>query len=154
MIHSDNDGQAASLNEGLRLARGEYVARLDQDDRCLPARLARQIQTLDEQPDVAAVGSWVYYSDAAGRVTGVVGMRVENFGHFLGALLIGASPFGHPSVMFRRSVVLDAGGYPEAFAACEDYALWCRLAAARRRAISLRTPLTILRRHDQQQSTQ
>ncbi len=154
VAHASNMGQAASLNEGLRVARGEYVARLDQDDRCVATRLDRQAQALDERPELAVVGSWVYYSDASGRTTGVVGMRVENFGHLLGALLIGASPFGHPSVMFRRSMILDAGGYPEEFAPCEDYALWCRLAAIRRPAISLRTPLTMLRQHDGQQSTQ
>ncbi len=150
--NATNLGQAATLNRGLSLCRAPYVARLDQDDACLPDRLRRQADALDRDPSLAVVGTWAYYINAAGQRTGVVGMRVDGRGAFVGALLTFASPFGHPTVMMRRDVVQATGGYDPSFAPCEDYALWCRLAALGHRAVSLPIPLTMLRVHDRQQS--
>jgi len=147
-----NLGQARSLNKGLSLARAPYVARLDQDDVYLPDRLAQQVAWLDQRRDVDVVGTWVYYVNADGRKTGIVGMPVDDYGMFLGALLTYATPFGHPTVMFRREVIAGLGGYDESFAPCEDYALWCRLAQQRRGAVSIPRPLVGLRIHGAQQS--
>lgn len=154
LCNETNLGQARSLNRGLSLARAPYLARLDQDDAFLPDRLRRQVAVLDARPDVAVVGSWVYYVRADGRKTGVVGMPINDFGMFLGALLTFASPFGHTTAMFRRDVVLALGGYDVSFAPCEDYELWGRLALHRHGAISLPNPLMCLRIHEQQQSQQ
>ena len=147
-----NLGQARSLNRGLELARAPYVARLDQDDVCLPDRLQRQVTFLEQRPDVAVVGTWVYYVSPAGRKMSVVGMRIDDRGAFLGALLTYATPFGHPTVMFRRDLVRGLGGYDPSFAPCEDYALWSRLALQRDRALTIPHPLLMLRLHDRQQS--
>ena len=65
-----NRGQAWSLNRGLELAVGECVARLDQDDVCLPDRLAKQLAWLDAHPQAAAVGSFMAGIDAQGRRNG------------------------------------------------------------------------------------
>lgn len=147
-----NLGQARSLNRGLELARAPYVARLDQDDVCLPDRLQRQVTFLEQRPEVAVVGTWVYYVSPAGRKMRIVGMRIDDRGAFLGALLTYATPFGHPTVMFRRDVVRGLGGYDPSFAPCEDYALWSRLARQRHGAVVIPRPLLMLRLHDRQQS--
>ncbi|GEM_PF-216322 len=147
-----NFGQVRSLNEGLANAHGRYLARMDQDDVCLPNRLQQQVACLDARSEVAAVGSWVYLIGPEGRATEMVGTRVDDFGTLLGMVLTFASPIGHPTLMIRREVLAALGGYDESFAPCEDYALWCRLAERRHGLVSLPRPLIKLRRHAQQQS--
>ncbi|MDP3722460.1 MAG: glycosyltransferase family 2 protein [Candidatus Omnitrophota bacterium] len=148
-----NMGQVWSLNRGLVLARAPYLARLDQDDRCLPDRLRQQVAVLDRHADVGLVGSWLYHMELDGRQTAVVGMRqVQDYGSFLGAVLTYASPIDHPTAMFRRAAALAAGSYDESFKFCEDYALWCTMARIRWSAVVLRTPLIIRRVHEAQQS--
>ena len=71
--HARNLGQAASLNAGLALARAPYLARMDQDDICLSDRLRQQVNLLETQPRVAAVGTRMYWLRASGRVVGGVG---------------------------------------------------------------------------------
>ncbi len=149
-----NVGQAASLNKGLALSRAPYVARMDQDDVCLPDRLRQQVNLLEAQPNVAAVGTLMYWLRASGRVVGIVGLKIENFGAFLGTLLTTASPLGHPTVMYRRAVVIDAGGYDVSFAPCEDFELWCRLVRHRHDARVLPKALVMARMHRQSQSVQ
>ncbi len=147
-----NLGQAASLQHGMELAQGPLIARLDQDDICLPDRLAQQVALFDARPDVAVAGTWLYDIDAHGRRRSLVGMRVEEYGAFLGALLTCATPVVHPTVMFRRDAVAQAGGYQAAYAPCEDYALWCQLALQRRTGVTIPRPLMMVRSHAQQQS--
>ncbi|MBI2495385.1 MAG: glycosyltransferase family 2 protein [Candidatus Omnitrophica bacterium] len=150
-----NMGQVGSLNRGLALARAPYIARLDQDDRCLPDRLRQQVAVLDRYPNVGLVGSWLWLHRGGlhGRRTVVVGMtQVQDYGSFLGAVLTYASPIDHPTVMFRRDAALSAGGYDDSFKFCEDYALWCAMATRRWSAVVLRAPLIMRRVHETQQS--
>lgn len=147
-----NLGQAQSLNKGLALARAPYVARMDQDDVCLPTRLHEQVAVLDRYPEVAVVGSRVYFVSPSGRKRGVIGMRIDDFGTFLGILLTNATPFGHPTALFRREAVLAAGGYDPALALCEDYALWGALALRRGQAVVIPRPLVMMRIHGERQS--
>ena len=147
-----NMGQGWTMNKGLELSRAAVVARFDQDDLCLPDRLRRQLAVLEHSPQVAAVGTWMYGIRPGGRRTGVLGMPLDDYGAFVGTLLTTASPLGHTTVMYRRDVVLAAGGYDPSFAPCEDYELWCRLALRRCEARVMREPLVMWRLHDRQQS--
>ena len=150
--NSRNIGQAASLNKGISLASSPFIARLDQDDLCLPDRLAAQISFLKEHAECAAVGSWLYWIDSKGRKTGVAGLRIHDFGSLLGILLGRATPLAHSTALFRRDIVEGMGGYDETFAPCEDYDLWCRLARRRCGIGMVHRPLVMLRFHDRQQS--
>ncbi len=151
-----NQGQARALNHGLQLARGAYIARLDQDDACLPQRLERQVALLDRRPEIAIVGTWQQWIGADGRTRGlepgVTDLRTGDFGTFLGTLLTCATPVGHPTVMYRSDVVHAVNGYDETFAPCEDYELWCRLARQRQQLAVLPQPLVKVRIHERQQS--
>lgn len=150
--NEENVGQVASLNRGLREARGEYVARLDQDDACLPRRLERQVAVLDAEPDVAIVGTWVDLYDAEGRLVRRMRGSIEDQADFLSLILTNQLPLAHPSVMFRLAPVLEAGGYDVSLRYAEDQDLWRRLALAGHEARVVRETLLRFRLHEGQQS--
>ncbi len=117
-------GFVPSLNEGLRLARGEYIARMDGDDIALPNRLSDQISYLTAHPDVDVLGGAMNVINEAGekisqRVYPARGWRMKLYTIF-------RSPLGHPTVIFRRERLGDFN-YDETFKKAEDIELWLRL---------------------------
>ena len=120
-----NLGLSKNLNRALEMASFELVSRMDQDDEAFPERLARQHQYLIENPNVAAVGGQVL----------LVGKRMEfDFPlHYevdptlAQTKLLKYSVLSHPTVMYRKSVILKLGGYRAFFKNAEDYDLWLRL---------------------------
>jgi glycosyltransferase involved in cell wall biosynthesis len=57
--HKTNRGLIAVLNQGLKLARGRFIARMDADDISHPKRLELQIKLMEKNPSLSAVGGWV-----------------------------------------------------------------------------------------------
>lgn len=119
-----NLGLAHALNECLKVAKGEYIARMDGDDISAPERFQTQLDFLKDHAECAFVGCSAELFDA----DGVWGYRLmaEQPGE---KEFLKFSPYVHPSVMFRRSVLKDAGGYLETkdTRRCEDYELFMRL---------------------------
>jgi glycosyltransferase involved in cell wall biosynthesis len=120
-----NLGLIASLNRGLDLARGEFIARMDADDEALPRRFEEQIRFLDAHPEI-----------------GLCGTAIETFGVRTERWALECEParvrcqmlfdpgLSHPTVMFRRSILLQHDlRYDPAYLHAEDYALWVRFAA-------------------------
>jgi len=126
-----NIGQVASLNIGLTLARGEYIARLDQDDVNMPKRLEEQLAFMRANPHLVIICSFEHTIDSHGNYLRSWRAGIPNYGHFLGSVLLGLCPIWHPSVMFRRKMVLELGGYDNSFPIAEDYELWSRIALNR-----------------------
>ncbi len=149
--NSQNIGQAPALNKGLAVASGEYVARIDADDRWTPQRLSEQVKILDAEPAVAVVGSWVQVIDRQGRPGTVIKVQMSSYAGFLFALF-GDNPLGHPAVTYRRELVRELGGYDASLAPAEDYDLWVRIALAGHGARIIPKPLTLYRRHEGQLS--
>lgn len=149
-----NLGQVETVNRGLREARGEYVARLDQDDRCLPNRLERQVAVLDAEPSVAVVGSWVEVVDPAGRVVETLRGAVADLPELVFLALVHRIPIAHSAVMFRRDEVVALGGYDSSYALAEDQHLWRQLALRRREARVVPEVLLRYLVHEGQQSRQ
>ena len=58
LIRQENQGLAATLNRGIELSKGRYVARQDQDDASFPQRFAKQVAFLDQHPECGIVGTW------------------------------------------------------------------------------------------------
>lgn len=116
-----NKGIIFTLNRGMRIARGAYVARMDADDICVSGRIERQVRFLDEHPDVAVVGGWI-------RVFGSTVPYTDRYPETHDAIrteLFFKNAFAHPTVMFRREVMLEHElFYEEAYKHVEDYALW------------------------------
>lgn len=118
-INEQNMGIAATLNRGLELATGEYIARMDSDDISLPERFEKQVSYMDVHQKVAVCATGIRLFGAQN------GERVFSATHAqLKVDLLFNSCFAHPTVMMRRSVVGCKFKYNEAFSAMEDYALW------------------------------
>lgn len=125
----DAHGLTATLNRGIALARGSYIARFDADDVALPQRLEKQVRFLDANPGVAGVGSRFESFGGAGRALPVEELPCDPAR--IRALLPERNCISHPTVVLRRDVLLELGGYRPAFAAAEDYDLWLRITDAR-----------------------
>ncbi|MCW1908063.1 MAG: glycosyltransferase family 2 protein [Candidatus Saccharibacteria bacterium] len=125
VITQPNKGLVASLNHGIELASGEYIARHDDDDVSHPERFMKQVAFLDSHPDVAIVGSSMSVMDDAGQVlhNHAVLLQDPELRH---ELLI-RSPFPHGSVVFRKSAAVNAGLYNGDTWPAEDYDLWLRM---------------------------
>jgi hypothetical protein len=102
---------------------------MDADDLCLPERFARQLAFFEANPDHGVLGTRTSDIDEHGNA-----FPLESDEHplthegFLDNVEHGGHLLAHPAVMYRRQVVLDVGGYHQAFRHCEDYDLWLRLA--------------------------
>lgn len=146
VIHrAQNRGLIATLNEGLGLARGDYVARMDADDEALPERFAKQVSFLDAHPEVDVVSSSAIVVDDSGRVVGrrAIWATEPAACRFVTTL---ATPVIHPAVMARRAVFVEFGYSTEDLALhTEDYELWSRLVRSGRTLANLREPLLRLR---------
>jgi len=132
--HDVNRGIEHALNTGLAyiVERGiAYVARLDNGDRCAPARLARQRDFLEQNPSVHLVGcSVVEWRDDAGRSRFT---RVFPTTHdTIVRALHHTTVLYHPAVMFRTSVVRTVGMYSAAYPAAEDLEFFWRIARQHR----------------------
>ncbi|MCA3072071.1 MAG: glycosyltransferase family 2 protein [Rhodocyclaceae bacterium] len=123
-----NAGLPATLNRAISLARGEYIARQDQDDVSLPTRLCRQVALLDAQPRCGLVGTWAGILNE--RMATRRGHRHPVGNQALQHELLFDNPFVHSSVMLRRSALDDVGHYATDLARQppEDYELWSRIA--------------------------
>lgn len=132
VITTANRGLVAALNLAIANARGDYVARMDADDICEPARFERQADYLDRTPRCVAVGSAFTRIGPDGTAQQkqppidplVVKDRCRGFAYFP------PSPptLCHPSAMVRRPALVAVGGYRDAFRwGAEDRDLWWRM---------------------------
>lgn len=122
--NEENLGVAATLNKGLAIAKGEYIARMDADDISLPERFAKQVTYLEANEDIVVLGTNVESFNELGTIsTGWSATEPEQ----MKVDLLFSCGLAHPSVMMRTEVIRELGGYDEAFNGLEDYELWCRV---------------------------
>lgn len=126
VFRRENRGIIASLNELLSLAEGQWIVRMDADDRTAPDRFEVQLRFLMEHPQCVAVGSQAVVIDEEGANLGTADVPLEHEA-IQRELLSGRSCMFHPAVMMRGAVLREAGGYREEAYPAEDYDLWLRL---------------------------
>lgn len=134
-----NSGLAVSLNKCLAHSRGKFIARMDDDDICLPYRLERQVKFLEEHPNISWVGSNAGLLDDTGKWGE---RRMPKYPQAKDYLRF--CPYIHPSVMFRRSVFEEYGGYKK-LRRGEDYDLFMRLHALGLRGYNIQEELLMYR---------
>lgn len=124
--NGQNKGLHYSLNRGLELAEGIYIARMDCDDRSLPTRLETQVAFMDSHLDISVCGTWV---ETIGDKAGFVKKYFTNPEDIHASLLFNTS-IAHPSVLMRKSVFSENNlTYDTGFKYFEeDYNLWVELA--------------------------
>ena len=126
-IYAAHRGLVATLNAGCRAAHGHYIARLDSDDIALPERLEAQVRFLEENSQVALLGSGSQCINAAGQRCAILSKPpLENAAIRHG--LLRANLFCHSTIMMRTDVFREIGGYRALYAEAEDYDLWTRFA--------------------------
>ena len=117
-----NQGLGQSLSIGIKETKNDIVMRMDSDDICMPYRAEMQLPLMDKYDLVGGI-----ISEFSGDEKNIIGYRVVpetykkiwNFAKY-------RCPFNHPSVMYRKSVVLAAGNY-QVLPYREDYYLWLRM---------------------------
>ena len=119
-----NLGLAESLNRAFRMSSGEFIARMDADDRSLPERLSRQIEFLRSHAEVAVLGTAAHEIDSARNRIGLTTRREHH--DEIAAHMFKENPFIHPSVMLRREFLVALAGYDQTLRRAQDYDLWLR----------------------------
>lgn len=128
IVQERNNGNYPSRNDGMAVARGEFIAVMDSDDISLPDRLKLQVQFLQEHPDYTMVGSRVLLIDPEGAPIGPKGGLFTKHEDIDAALMERKWAVVHPTVLMRRSAVEAVGGYREKFRTCADHDIYIRLA--------------------------
>ena len=129
---------AYSLNHCLSVASGEFIARMDADDVSCPTRFEKQVRFLTDHPEIDLVGTSLAVKDGDKLLYN----RIYPYDPIKNVYLT-ASPFAHPTVMMRKTVLDALGGYrvsPETMR-CEDLDLWFRFAIAGYKGVNLPEPL-------------
>lgn len=122
-----NVGLAAALNEGLKVCKYDLVARMDTDDISTPQRFKLQIQFMLNNPDITISSGYIeeWNSDftiqLSKRTLPVSHEEILKFAKL-------RSPISHPACIYRKSVILDCGRYPDIYP--EDHLLWVRVLQA------------------------
>jgi len=104
-----------------------YYAIFDSDDICHVKRIARQVEFLENNPDYGIVGSNITVIDSHSKSLGT-----RNYSEQVGSEIYLKAPFAHPSIMIRKSLIEQFGGYSPEFEACEDWELYFRLLSSTR----------------------
>lgn len=142
-----NVGLAQALQCGLSACTHEVVARMDADDISLPHRFAVQMPVIEAGADLVGSAMVEFDHERSGAREGAPQerLRVPPLGPgAIGAAARLRSPFNHPTVIYRRSAVLEAGGYRD-LPLLEDYWLFSRMIAAGARVANLAEPLVMYR---------
>lgn len=114
---------AFNLNYGLQVAQGEFIARIDADDVAKSDRLEKQLKCFQEN-NYDVIGSNIALIDQNSCIIGAI--KYPQTDVWIRRKIYYSNPLAHPSVMFKKKVIMQAGGYLNGKMS-EDYDLWIRL---------------------------
>lgn len=145
IVNEQNLGLTKSLNKGLKMATGEYIARMDSDDISMPHRFEAQCNYLDTHTDISVVGGSLQEFNADCDNLGIRHYPLSNIE--ARKYIRKASPLAHPTVMMRREMFDNGLIYDERFRTSQDIALWFDVLASGRKIANL-SEVTIKFRRD------
>lgn len=123
LVYNNHD-YIKSLNKGMLLAKGEYIARIDADDKMHPDRIQKQMEIMTTFPNVDVCATWVKtFGNTIRLISGHQGFIKKS----LAELLLG-NFICHPSTMFRSSFFHEHGITYKNYDCAEDYRLWVDVA--------------------------
>lgn len=126
LVSRENKGLIASLNEGIELAKGKYIARMDADDISLSTRFEQQVDFMEKNEAVVVCGTWIEQIYIDGRKPKLT--KYYTSSKDIKTQLLFSCPFAHPSVFIRKSVLTENSlCYNKEFIHAEDYYLWTEL---------------------------
>ena len=136
------EGQKArlvgALNQGIAVAKGKYIARMDADDVSLPTRFEKQVQAMD-QSELDFCGCDIVMMDAEGRP--IKDILMPQTSDIITITLACTVPFAHGSVMMRKAFLDQHDLLYQKGASAEDYDFWCGAYALGARFANIREPL-------------
>lgn len=121
-IHQDNTGLTKALNFGIKLSRGQFIARQDADDWSALNRLEKQLDYFKNNPNTVLLGTVTEDVYADGTVMLWQHLTPEE----IKATIHLKTPFAHSTAMMRTDILKQLGGYDEQFKTSQDTELWLR----------------------------
>lgn len=138
-------GFVHSLNEGLKQAKGDWIARMDSDDIAFPNRLEEEVKYIHE--GIGAIGSECINIDTKGDIIGKTIKTPYSSTMAKVYLWLGKTPIVHPTALINKEMLLSTGGYDENFKVVEDFDIWTRLVVTSK-LINVPRPLLYYRVHE------
>jgi len=137
-----NQGNGAAKNFGMLHCENELIAIMDSDDISKPDRFKKQVKVF-ENKSIDVCGSWVDEFNKSETTIDAINKRPENHSEIF-LYSKNRNPINHPSVMFKKKSVLDAGGYIE-LPGCEDQYLWVRMLMNKSIFFNIQESLVLMR---------
>ncbi len=151
LVHNEtNMGQTPSLNKGLALARGRYIARMDADDLAFPSWLETNLALLQDDPLTALVSCRAIVIDGKNRIQKTLSTP-KTYGEMVLRSLL-ATPVNHVGAVFKTDVITSVGGYDPRYRIAADFGLWSELIRRRIRLASTERTLVAVRVHEESAS--
>lgn len=120
-----NMGLGPALATGIKECKNEWVARMDSDDYSIPTRIEKQLEYIEKNQNTDIIGSSI--AEFIDSIENIQSYRILPTDHNdLLKFSKGRNPFCHPSVMFKKTSVLNAGNF-RTYHLVEDYDLWTRM---------------------------
>ena len=142
LYNDSNQGLNYTLNRCLEVAKGEFIARMDGDDRCSLDRFEKEIEAFNTYPDISIVSSDMAFFDENGvwgQTRTIVRPEPRDFAK--------ETQFCHAACMVRKAAYDAVGGYTvdKRLLRVEDYHLWIKMYEKGYRGINIREPLYQMR---------
>ena len=144
-----NEGCFKARTRAIERSRGEYIAIVDSDDISLLNRFQKQLEIMENDESVFCCGSWAHKMDKNGNILGVMDYPPQNNKLIVKKILndITSNPIIDPTVMFRKSVFYELGGY--SFSndrnLVADMDLWFRALISDKIFVNIQEPLVFYR---------
>lgn len=140
-----NKGIVSTINEGLLLSRGKYIARMDADDIALPTRLAKQVDFLETHPDVKLCGTTAIAINKNGKQVVKLNRPVKY--NEIKAFNLFRNAFIHPTILADADLIKKIG-FTEDYKYAEDYFTFSQF-TMNYKVANLKEPLILYRLHDE-----